>query len=160
MSERRQTDRDTTIADMIDRRSAPVFHVSISDLNGHRYGTKRFTNVSDALATTAMHMSGDAKSVSIERILDTIPVQIRHGFFAYADGDGGGTWYALLPNLPDRDDDDILDLLERSMTDFDREGFRCHTHDGDCCGRMFACGARVRRSPSRILVTQQYGRDI
>lgn len=73
-------------------------------------------------------------------------------------GTSGRYWWLLPPT--GWTDDQILSKLERQGEMQDRNGWRCHTHQGDCCGRWFGYKAKVRRTKTRTLVTQYVGLDI
>ncbi len=71
--------------------------------------------------------------------------------------DESGTRWIVLPGV--WSDEEALNFWE-DVLQLSAEGWTCHTHEGDCCGRWFGGDAVVTRTRTRTLIRQHMSRDI
>jgi len=78
-----------------------------------------------------------------------------HGIKTYGDDDAGVAW-AVFPRR--WTDAAITRFLE--ARGWYTDGYRCHSGDYDCCGRLGARAAYIVRRGSRALARQSFYRDV
>ena len=79
------------------------------------------------------------------------PVRVRRD----CDGDASILWGVFPVAMTDGE---IIDFWDANVGCSD--GWRCHDGDWDCCGRMFGGSLGLWRTSTRVLATQNVGRDV